>query len=89
MSGRACFVRCFTISAARRSRWSGCRSSPARGGVAQPARIPSEDEGSAELAASQKLGVSLKALGEAGYPPRLAAIDDALRCSPCVAPPKA
>jgi DNA processing protein len=41
------------------------------------ARIPSEDDARAELAASQRLGVSLKAPGEAGYPPRLATIDDA------------
>jgi DNA processing protein len=46
-----------------------------RGGGA--ARIPSEDDARAELAASQRLGISLTAPGEAGYPPRLATIDDA------------
>ena len=40
-------------------------------------RIPSEDDARAELAANQRLGISLKAPGEAGYPPRLATIDDA------------
>jgi hypothetical protein len=65
MSGRAPSVRCFCISAARVSRWRDCRSSPA-------ARIPGEDDARAELAAGQKLGVSLKAPGEAGYPARLA-----------------
>ncbi|MBV8699030.1 MAG: DNA-protecting protein DprA [Bradyrhizobium sp.] len=41
------------------------------------ARIPSEDDARAELAACQRLGISLKAPAEAGYPPRLATIDDA------------
>jgi DNA processing protein len=48
-----------------------------RGGAAHASRVPSENEARAELAASQKLGVSLLAPGEAGYPPRLASIDDA------------
>jgi DNA processing protein len=48
-----------------------------RGGAAHAARIPGEDDARAELAAGQKLGVSLKAPGEAGYPARLATIDDA------------
>ena len=48
-----------------------------RGGAARAARIPGEDDARAELAAGQKLGVSLKAPGEAGYPARLATIDDA------------
>src|SRR6266700_185347 len=48
-----------------------------RGGAARPGRICSEDNARAELAASKKLGVSLVASGEAGYPPRLATLDDA------------
>ena len=40
-------------------------------------RICSEDDARAELAACGKLGVSLLAPEEAGYPPRLATIDDA------------
>jgi DNA processing protein len=48
-----------------------------RGGAARPNRICSEDDARAELAASKKLGVSLIAPGEAGYPPRLAVLDDA------------
>ena len=48
-----------------------------RGGAGRAGRICSEDEARAELAASQRLGVSLMASGEAGYPPRLAMIDDA------------
>jgi len=48
-----------------------------RGGSSRPMRICSEDEARAELAASRKLGVSLLAPEEAGYPPRLTAIDDA------------
>src|SRR6201747_1171581 len=48
-----------------------------RGGADRPGRIYSEEEARAELAASRKLGVSLVAPGEAGYPPRLAMLDDA------------
>ena len=48
-----------------------------RGGAARPGRICSEDDARAELAASQRLGVSLLAPDEAGYPPRLAMLDDA------------
>jgi DNA processing protein len=48
-----------------------------RGGAARPGRICSEEQARAELAASKKLGVSLVATGEAGYPPRLATLDDA------------
>src|SRR5258705_3124278 len=48
-----------------------------RGGAARPGRICSEDDARTELAASKKLGVSLLAPGEAGYPPRLAVLDDA------------
>jgi DNA processing protein len=48
-----------------------------RGGAARPGRIVSEHEAHRELLASQRIGVSLVAPGEAGYPPRLALIDDA------------
>src|SRR3984885_12878431 len=48
-----------------------------RGGATGPARICSEQEAHTELAASRKLGVHLIAPGEAGYPPRLAVLDDA------------
>src|SRR5437870_12203242 len=45
-----------------------------RGGAARSGRICSEEDARAELAASQRLGVSLLAPSEAGYPPRLAAL---------------
>ncbi len=48
-----------------------------RGGASRPRRICSEADARAELAASEQLGVSLIAPGEAGYPPRLAVLDDA------------
>jgi DNA processing protein len=48
-----------------------------RGGASRPGRICSEEGAHAELVASKKLGVSLLAPGEAGYPPRLATLDDA------------
>jgi DNA processing protein len=48
-----------------------------RGGAQRPGRICSEDDARAELAASKRTGVSLVAPGEAGYPPRLATLDDA------------
>jgi DNA processing protein len=48
-----------------------------RGGASRPGRICSEDDARAELAASKRLGVSLVAPDEAGYPPRLATLDDA------------
>ncbi len=48
-----------------------------RGGAARAGRICSEDDARAELAASRRLGVSLVAPGEAGYPPRLATLEDA------------
>src|SRR6202521_2658641 len=48
-----------------------------RGGAARSGRICSEQEARTELAASQRHGVSPVAPGEAGYPPRLAALDDA------------
>jgi len=48
-----------------------------RGGAARQTRICSEDDAEAEIAAGKNIGVSLAAPGEAGYPPRLALIDDA------------
>ena len=48
-----------------------------RGGAARPGRICTEADARAELTASKKIGVSLVAPGEAGYPPRLATLDDA------------
>jgi DNA processing protein len=48
-----------------------------RGGATRTARICSEDEARAELAACHAMGVRLLAPEEAGYPPRLAMIDDA------------
>jgi DNA processing protein len=48
-----------------------------RGGAARAGRICSEDDARGELAASKRFGVSLVAPGEAGYPPRLATLDDA------------
>jgi DNA processing protein len=48
-----------------------------RGGAARPNRICSEDDARTELAASKRLGVHLVAPEEAGYPPRLAVLDDA------------
>src|SRR5260221_4343966 len=48
-----------------------------RGGAARPSRICSEDDALAEIAASKRHGISLVAPGEAGYPPRLAVLDDA------------
>jgi DNA processing protein len=48
-----------------------------RGGAVRPGRICSEADARAELAASEKIGVRLLAPGEAGYPPRLAMLDDA------------
>jgi DNA processing protein len=48
-----------------------------RGGAGGRFRIFGEQEARTELAASQKLGVSLLAPEELGYPPRLATLDDA------------
>jgi DNA processing protein len=48
-----------------------------RGGAARPGRICSEEDARAELAASKRHGISLLAPDEAGYPPRLATLDDA------------
>jgi DNA processing protein len=48
-----------------------------RGGAARPGRICSEEDARAELAASGRIGVSVVAQGEHGYPERLAETDDA------------
>src|SRR5690242_15629249 len=48
-----------------------------RGGAARQIRIGREEDARAELAVCKKLGVDLLAPEEAGYPPRLASIDDA------------
>jgi DNA processing protein len=48
-----------------------------RGGASRPGRICSAQDAEAELAAGRKIGLSLVAPGELGYPPRLALIDDA------------
>jgi DNA processing protein len=48
-----------------------------RGGANRPGRICSEEDARAELTASKRLAVGLVAPGEAGYPPRLATLDDA------------
>jgi DNA processing protein len=48
-----------------------------RGGASRPGRICGEAEARDELAAARRIGVSLLASGEPGYPPHLATIDDA------------
>ena len=48
-----------------------------RGGASRPGRICSQADAIREIELSAKLGVSLRAPGEAGYPLQLAAIDDA------------
>ncbi|MEH2518257.1 DNA processing protein [Bradyrhizobium sp. AZCC 1610] len=48
-----------------------------RGGAARSERICSEEEARAEIAAAKRIGVTLVAPGEAGYPPRLPTLDDA------------
>jgi DNA processing protein len=48
-----------------------------RGGASRPQRICSEADARSELEACAKLGVSLIASGETGYPPRLSELDDA------------
>jgi len=48
-----------------------------RGGAARSGRVCSEEDARAELAAASKIGVSLVVPDEAGYPPRLATLDDA------------
>ena len=47
-----------------------------RGGAIKPARIYPREEAERELAAARRLGISLIALGEPDYPPRLRMIDD-------------
>lgn len=47
-----------------------------RGGAARAGRICGVDEAQSELAACRKLGISLLAPHEIGYPPRLATLDD-------------
>jgi DNA processing protein len=48
-----------------------------RGGASRQPRICSEQDARAELAACKELGIHLLTPGEAGYPRRLASIDDA------------
>ncbi|UFZ06221.1 DNA-processing protein DprA [Bradyrhizobium ontarionense] len=48
-----------------------------RGGAARVGRICSKDEAAAELAACRQRDLQLRAPGEDGYPPRLAACEDA------------
>ncbi len=48
-----------------------------RGGASRSQRVPSEADARAELDACARLGVSLIAPGENGYPPRLTELDDA------------
>src|ERR1700720_338528 len=48
-----------------------------RGGAARPGRIFRGEGAQTELAASKRAGISVLAPGEAGYPPRLATLDDA------------
>jgi DNA processing protein len=48
-----------------------------RGGASRPPRVHARADAERELAAAARLGVSLVALGERDYPPRLAMIDDA------------
>jgi DNA processing protein len=48
-----------------------------RGGAARPGRITSAAEAEAEMAAAARYGVRFVAPGEAGYPPRLAMLEDA------------
>src|ERR1700733_16219034 len=45
-----------------------------RGGAQRPGRIYSEDDARSEIAAGKRMGVTLVAPGEAGYPPRLATL---------------
>jgi DNA processing protein len=48
-----------------------------RGGAARSGRICSEEDARNEIAAGNRMGVTLLSTGEAGYPPRLAELDDA------------
>ena len=77
MSARAPSAPSSIISAARAPRSRRCRHW--RGAAAPAARRKSAARADAEreIAAAEKLGVALVALGEPGYPPRLQMIDDA------------
>jgi DNA processing protein len=48
-----------------------------RGGAARAGRICTEDDARDEIAGCERIGVSLLAPDEPGYPPRLATLDDA------------
>jgi DNA processing protein len=48
-----------------------------RGGAGGATQVCSRADAEREIAAAEKLGVALVALGEPGYPPRLQMIDDA------------
>src|SRR5262245_58096938 len=48
-----------------------------RGGASRSGRIFGEAQARAEIAASEKIGVTLVAPDEAAYPPRLATLEDA------------
>jgi DNA processing protein len=48
-----------------------------RGGASGAPQICTRADAEREIAAAEKLGVALVALGEPGYPPRLQMIDDA------------
>jgi DNA processing protein len=56
-----------------------------RGGAARAGRFCSEEDVRAELAACKKFDVTLLAPGEAGYPPRLARLEDAPPLLACAA----
>jgi DNA processing protein len=75
MSVRARSAPSSVISAARapRSRPSLAR----RGGAGGATQVCARADAEREIAAAEKLGVALVALGEPGYPPRLQMIDDA------------
>ena len=47
-----------------------------RGGASRPGKVCSLDEAEREIENNRRIGVSLLAPGEHGYPPRLALIDD-------------
>ena len=70
---RALMQRCGSADAAL----SALPNLARRGGARQAGRICSADEAAKEMAQSAEIGARLVAPGEAGYPPRLAAIDDA------------
>jgi DNA processing protein len=56
-----------------------------RGGAARAGSFCSEEDVRAELAACKKFDVTLPAPGEAGYPPRLARLEDAPPLLACAA----